>query len=280
MSNGRFLNYLAALALFTGSLQSAAAQSVNVPEREDKENTAVPFDAKQQRVSHLVRIGNGFYLQRSQDGFGVRAHGVVERTASVSKFYPLPQSSVQEYRRLRGNEINAHRSPPIRTAKDYERQEVIGPYQIEGSLLWFGNNYYDGEGATGVGAFGYFDTKTRHYLLFSPPEVAHWESSALLVEPDVVWVGLDHFGEDISTSPGGLVRWDRNDHRIRHYQLEFVVDRIQRDKTDASMLRLTTQGGYALFRDGEVQRFHVQKGSDGKEAVVGITRFPPPPTKQ
>ena len=70
----------------------------------------------------------------------------------TAKFYPLPQSSVKEYRRLRGDDI---RFPHIRAAKDYERQEVIGPYKIEGSLFWFGNNYYDGEGVTGVGAFGY-----------------------------------------------------------------------------------------------------------------------------
>jgi len=275
VSNGRGLNYLAVLSLFTVSLRSAASQSVGVPAQEDKESAAVPFDTEQQRVSDLVSMGNGFYLQRSQDEFGIRAHGVVERTASESNFYPLPQSSVEEYRRLRGDEISEHRSPPIRTAKDYERQEVIGPYQIEGSRIWFGNNYYDGEGATGVGAFGYFDMKTRRYLLFSPPEVAHWEISALRVEPDAVWLGLDRFGEDISPSPGGLARWDRNNHRLLYYQLEFVVDGIRRDKTDASMLVLTTYGGYALFRKGEIQRFRVQKGSGGKETVVRITRFPP-----
>ena len=56
---------------------------------------------------------------------------------------------------------------------------------------------------------GYFDTATRKYTLFSPPEVARYEISAILVEPERVWIALDHFGEDISTSPGGLVRWNR-----------------------------------------------------------------------
>lgn len=207
MRNGRLLNCLGVLAFFT--VRNAAPQSAKAFERKDKVTIAVPFDAEQQRVSDLVSIGNGFYLQRSQDEFGIRAHGVVEGTASGSKFYPLPQSSVQEYRRLRRDDINEHKFPPIRTEKDYERQEAIGPYQIEGNRLWFGNNYYDSEGATGVGAFGYFDMKTRRYRLFSPPEVAHWQISALLVETDVVWLGFDHFGEDISTSPGGLARWDR-----------------------------------------------------------------------
>ena len=46
---------------------------------------------------------------------------------------------------------------------------MIGPYQIDGARIWFGKNFYDGEGDTGVGAFGYFDTSTRAYTLFSPP---------------------------------------------------------------------------------------------------------------
>jgi hypothetical protein len=90
-------------------------------------------------------------------------------------------------------------------------------------------SFYDGEGMKGVGAFGYFDASTRQYTLFSLREVAAWETSALLVEKDVVWLGLDRFGEDISTSPGGLVRWDRTTHEARHYAFEFVINRIRRE---------------------------------------------------
>ena len=46
-------------------------------------------------------------------------------------------------------------------------------------------SFYDGEGMKGVGAFGYFDASTRHDTLFSPTDVAAWETSALLVEKDV-----------------------------------------------------------------------------------------------
>lgn len=114
--------------------------------------------------------------------------------------------------------------------------------------------------------------------MFSPPQVARWEISALLVSPDAVWLGLDHFGEDISNSPGGLIRWDREDHHVRHYDLEFVVSKIRRDNKDPSVLVLSTGLGYALFRDGEVERFRVEKSPDGKETAVRVARFPPPPT--
>jgi hypothetical protein len=198
--------------------------------------------------------GNRFRLEQSEDDFGMRSHGVIEALgANRTKFYPLPQSSAQDYARLRPEDLRIN--PFSATADHYDRQEVIGPYRIEdGKILktekiWFGNNYYDGEGSRGVGAFGYFDTATRSYMLFSPPEVARYEISAIEVQPDVVWLALDRFGEDVSTSPGGLVRWNRTTHEVHQYPLQFVVSGIgvQGDK-----LSLKTRNGYVLFRDGHI----------------------------
>lgn len=209
---------------------------------------------------------NRFQLEHSKDSFGMRSHGIVEALgATRTKFYPLPQSTAEKYIRLRPEDARIN---PI-TPDLYERQEVIGPYQIEDGRIWFGNSYYDGEGMRGVGAFGYFDTATRQYTLFSPPEVARYEVSAILVEPDRVWIALDQFGEDISTSPGGLVRWNRRTHEIHKYSLEFVVNSI---RAESDSLRLKTRDGYALFRDGEVRRFL----TNGRP----IAKFPPPPTHQ
>lgn len=145
--------------------------------------------------------GGRFRLEYdSKGGFGLRSHGIIETLdGGRTKFYPLPQSTRDEYRRLRPE---GYALPP----DVYDRVEVIGPHQTEGDRLWFGNNYYDSEGARGVGAFGYFDCDTRTYTLFRPPEVAPWEVSAMLVTLDTVWLGLDRFQEDISTAP---VVWSR-----------------------------------------------------------------------
>ncbi len=248
------------------SVQDAVPQTAQVREGQSSSS-----------AEQLVHVAGLFYLNRAQDNFGSQA--VVERTNSGFKVYPLPQSDVETYKKLRAMDAK-NRWPPIRTAKDYERQEVIGPYQVEDGRIWFGNQYYDGEGDSGVGGFGYFDMKTRRYQLFSPPEIARWEISALLVDADAVWLGLDHFGEDISKWPGGLVRWDRSDHRVRRYPLEFLIEHIRRDTGDGSKLVLTTSGGYALFDHGKVQRFRVEKSLDGKEIAVRISRFPPPPSNQ
>ncbi|MDQ6700135.1 MAG: hypothetical protein M3Z36_08105 [Acidobacteriota bacterium] len=208
--------------------------------------------------------GKRFHLEHSKDDFGVRSHGIVE-TLGVhrTKFYPLPQSTAGKYIRLRPKDLRINPFTP----DQYKGQEVIGPYQIEDGRIWFGNNYYDGEGMRGVGAFGYFDTATRRYTLFSPPEVARYEISAILVEPERVWIALDRFGEDISMSPGGLVRWNRTTHEIRKYPLEFGVNGI---RVEGDSLHLKTHDGYALFRDGVLRRFL----TNGRP----IAKFPPPPT--
>lgn len=205
-----------------------------------------------------------FQLENSHDDFGMRSHGIIETLGSgQTKFYPLPQSTYAQFARLRQKDLQDNPFP----ANFYERQEVIGPYQIEDGRLWFGNNYYDSEGLRGVGAFGYFDTATRQYTLFSPPEVAPYEIGAILVEPETVWLALDRFIEDISTSPGDLVQWNRQTHEIRKYHIEFGVDSIRRE---GDSLRLNTYDGYALFRDGQIHRFSAK----GKP----ISKFPPPPT--
>jgi hypothetical protein len=208
--------------------------------------------------------GGRFHLEHSKDGFGVRSHGIIETLGPArTKFYPLPQSTAQQFMQLRSGDLGFNFFDPAR----YERQEVLGPHQMEGDKLWFGNNYYDGEGDLGVGAFGYFDTSTRRYTLFSPREIASYEISAILVQPDAIWLGLDIFTEDISTIPVGLVRWNRTTHEVQKYPLEFVINRIRRE---GDSLRLNTRSGYALFRDGEIRRFL----GNGRP----IAKFPPPPT--
>jgi hypothetical protein len=219
--------------------------------------------------------GGAFQLEYSRDSFGLRSHGVVERLDGNgrTKVYLLPQSSLETYAKLRPADLKTN--PIAATAGQYDRQEVIGPHQLEGGRLWFGNSFYDGEGCRGVGAFGYFDTTARQYQMYSPPEVAACEVSAILVEPDFVWVALDHFGEYISTFPGGLVRWNRKTHAVLRYGIEFVATKITRDGVS---LRLTTNGGYALLKKGAIQRFQVKTNAGGKTVKTPIARFPPPPS--
>jgi hypothetical protein len=224
----------------------------------------------------LVRFGpNGaFQLEYKTDSFGRLAHGVMERLADgTTKSYPLPQSNLETYAKLRPADLV--RNPIASTGNQYECEETIGPHQVEGSKLWFGNNFYDSEGQRAVGTFGYFDVATRLYQLYSPPEVAPYEVSAILVEPNVVWLGLDYSSEDISVFPGGLVEWNKTTQSVHRYPIEFVVTKIERQ---GRSVRLTTREGYALLTGETLQRFQVSTNTNGKVETTPIEKFPPPPS--
>jgi hypothetical protein len=80
--------------------------------------------------------------------------------------HPMPQSTYDEFARAR----------PVRVTNGYTRDDTVleeepGPYQIAGSRIWFGKTFYDGEGTSGVGGLGYFDTTTSQYA-FLP--VSDW----------------------------------------------------------------------------------------------------------
>jgi hypothetical protein len=78
--------------------------------------------------------------------------------------------------------------PSSQTPEQIEND--IGPFALDGTRLWFGNTFYDGEGISGVGAIGSFDTITRQFEMRYLPEIAPWSASALLVEGPDIWVGL------------------------------------------------------------------------------------------
>jgi hypothetical protein len=138
--------------------------------------------------------------------------------------------------------------------------EKIGPWQVEGERLWFGKTFYDGEGYTGVGAFGYFDAVTKKYRIWSPPEVRASSISAILVEPETVWLGLAWNGE-YGPAPGGLVAFDRKTEHIVKFDLPDIVQSIARV---GGHLLMATEFGPALIDDGRVRRFFVDRTSDGR----------------
>src|SRR5271166_435738 len=80
---------------------------------------------------------HAFRLESSQGSFGERSHGIAEMVDGRTVIHPLPQSTFAEFRKLRPASIALN----SRAEKDYDRQEFIGPHQIEGDKLWFGKSF-------------------------------------------------------------------------------------------------------------------------------------------
>ena len=136
---------------------------------------------------------------------------------------------------------------------------------VEGGRLWFGKTFYNGEGATGLGGFGYFDTTTASYRLIAPPEIYPWSVSAILVEPQCVWLALDHRGE-YGDYPGGLLRWDRKTATVRMFAVKTVVKGMAEA---GGTLYLGAGDGIVTVKGEQVASYFVDARADGRCVVVG-----------
>jgi hypothetical protein len=162
---------------------------------------------------------------------------------------------------------------PQRVKNGYLRQnteftESIGPWRRHEGKIWFGKTFYDGEGSTGVGGFGYFDENEKKLQLFNPPEIADWSVSALDVTADFVWMALVSNGEYGGWS-GGLLRYDRHRNSSLRLPLEDIA--LQLEHVNGKILAATNFGA-AVVEDDQVRRFFVDQTTDGRWRVVPATR--------
>ncbi len=184
---------------------------------------------------------------------------VLDGTGQRVERYPLPRRTYEEFANAR----------PRRVADGYSRSgtemnDEIGPWQIADGTLWFGKTFYDGEGMTGVGGFGYFDTSERKYRVYSPPEIADWSVTAMLVEPEAVWLALARHGE-WGSSGGGLLRFDRGTEKVESLELRDIASAISRV---GDRLLIATEFGAAVFGEHRLRRYFLDQTTDGRLRVV------------
>ncbi|MCZ6753426.1 MAG: hypothetical protein O7E51_16565 [Acidobacteria bacterium] len=189
---------------------------------------------------------------------------VAERTEEGYKLYPLPQSSLGEHRRAR-----PERDEQQGRVMDWTIEERIGPYQIVGERFWFAKTFNDGEGYSGVGGVGYFDPEQKKYVIFSPPALAPWSSSAVAVAGDAVWVGLirDPEGGDYS---GGLLRYELATGSTQKYELKEIVLSILPFGPFGDVYVGTTNGIYVLH-NGQFQRYVMEPDLSGEFRVIAAS---------
>jgi hypothetical protein len=147
-------------------------------------------------------------------------------------------------------------------------EEKIGPTKLEDDKLWFGKTFYDGEGVTGIGGFGYFSTKDEKYHLFAPPELADWSVSAIDVEPDRIWMALVDNGE-WGGSSGGLLRYDRQSGAVRRFECPDIGFELVRA---GGTLLEAADYAVAVLEDDRVKRYFIDHTSDGKLRVAPAIR--------
>lgn len=197
--------------------------------------------------------------QDKSKSWGREWSAITERTARGSRLYTLPQSTWVDFAAARPNRVrDGHRK------ESTEFAEEIGPVQYHEDRLWFGKTFYDAEGMTGVGGLGFFDVAERKFTLFSPPQIRDWSVSALLVEPDAVWLGLSHRGE-YTTTAGGLLRWDRASEKAHLFPLEDGINAIARYR---GKLLIATGEGISVLAGESFEHYMIDQTLQGRLQVV------------
>ena len=154
-------------------------------------------------------------------------------------------------------------------------QDSIGPWQQDGQQIWFTKNFYDGEGSSGVGGFGYFDLNDKSLHMLQPPEIADWSVSAIDVEPDAVWMALIHNGE-YGGSSGGLLRYDRQTGSVR--QIAFPDIGLRLNHAGGKIIAATDFGFAVVDTDRYlidgyfIDRYFIDRTTDGRLRVAAATR--------
>jgi hypothetical protein len=173
--------------------------------------------------------------------------------------HELPKSTFDQFAAAR----------PQRVADGYRRDsakfdERIGPHQLYGGKMWFGKTFYDSEGSTGIGGFGYFDPLTKAFTLFTAPEIRDLSVSALLVEEDAVWLALIHRGE-YGDLGGGVLRFDRATQTYRRFETPGRVSQILRV---GERLLLPNHLGIDTIDVTGIHRYFVDKTTDGRLRIA------------
>jgi hypothetical protein len=194
--------------------------------------------------------GNRFAIDAGEDP-------TVQETVAVGppRQFVLPKSTFAELARVYPDLLE----PGVRQ-EHVMSMETIGPTQVVGPRLWFGKDFYSGEGFVGIGGFGYFDTTSRSFRIFSIPEVQKAPVFAIYVEGDIVWLGLGYRGE-WGDSGQGLLRVDMRTMRTRKYAVPGMATSIARH---AGRLYVgTSEGVSVVLPDDSIQNSVIDIARDG-----------------
>ncbi|MDX2154774.1 MAG: hypothetical protein SFV54_28790 [Bryobacteraceae bacterium] len=176
-------------------------------------------------------------------------------------FYPVPVPSLALYQSLRQAK-GAVAFTPGPAASGLVN--AMGPIAFDGERLWFGNDFYDGEGTSGVGGLGSFDVRTRRYEMRYLPELAPWAASALKLHEGALWIALMRRPEGMPYG-GGVLRYDLATNVATPLPIEPLVSSIT--AWNGALYFATANGVYEV-KDGVISHIRLEPESRGPREVV------------
>lgn len=100
--------------------------------------------------------------------------------------------------------------PSMEKEFSYTVDTGIGSVFLEGNRIWFGLDFYSGEGSAGIGGIGFLDTRTMRIGLLRHPALVDCAIDNIVVTTDEIIVDTYYFGEYAQGPCSGRVAIDRH----------------------------------------------------------------------
>ncbi len=188
-------------------------------------------------IASEVSIDGAVCMVQPGDLLGEHPSKLLRTKAGRTREYRIPPGTMDQFRQLRPEEL-ADRQRYGGTIDENLLNASLGPVQVEGPRIWYGRQFYGGEGYVGIGGFGYLDCATGEHKQYFPAQSAPFMTRSLLVEPDAVWLSLANFGE-YGNGSGGLLRWQRADGATQRFGQAPIASAMVRDQGDLILLHDT-----------------------------------------
>lgn len=215
-----------------------------------KNNLEIELEGKK----HRFEIGK-VDLRINLTGQSVTKEGILDRQGKSEEFFILPQPTYEQFRQYRQSRVGDGY-----TEEDTKLESNIGPYQLDGSKIWFGLKFYDGEGTSGIGGIGSLDVLTRKLQITYLKGIADASVYAIFVEPKSIWVGLgiQPEGAEFGT---GVAKIDRKDNSVVQYKVSGLVNTIAR--VGKKVYAGSSDGVAVIGDEGSIEHIRFTINKDG-----------------
>ena len=215
-----------------------------------KSDMEVELDGKK----HSLAFGRKVF-PTNQPGKALAREGIFDRQGTSEDFFILPQPTYDQFKQFRPSRVGDGY-----TEEDTKLESEIGPHQLEGSRIWFGLKFYDGEGTSGIGGIGSFDVLSHKFELTYPKEIADSSVYSIFVEPKAIWLGLGIQPEGAAFGTG-IAKIDRKDNSVVRYKITGLVNTIAR--VGKSVYAGSSDGVAVIGDDGSIEHIRFSINKDG-----------------
>lgn len=215
-----------------------------------KTNMEIELDGKR----HSLATGRKVF-PTDKAGEAIAREGISDRQGTTEEFFVLPQPTYEQFRQFRSSRVDDGY-----TEEDTKLESEIGPAKLEGTRVWFGLKFYDGEGTSGIGGIGSFDVMSKKLEVTYPKGIADSSVYSIFVEPKSIWVGLGVQPEGDAYGTG-IARIDRKDNSVVRYKVTGLVNTIAR--VGKSIYAGSSEGVTVIGDDGSIEHILFSINKDG-----------------